>query len=166
MHTEVIRSSRRKKTIQARFADGVLRVMIPASLSHEEERRVVEEMEERHRRRATSDGVDLAARAAQLSRSHGLPRPETIEFSSRQTTRWGSCIPSAGAILISDRVAGFPTWVLDYVIIHELAHLSESNHSSRFWELVERYPLAERARGFLLAIQYGASSVSADDTPS
>jgi predicted metal-dependent hydrolase len=54
-------------------------------------------------------------------------------------------------VRISERVAGFPRWVLDYVIVHELAHLSVPGHTPEFWEMVGRYPLTERARGFLIA---------------
>jgi len=45
-----------------------------------------------------------------------------------------------------------PYWVLDYVLLHELTHLAEAGHTKRFHELVARYPLAERAKGFLIAL--------------
>ena len=57
-----------------------------------------------------------------------------------------------GTIRISDRVAKLPAWVRDAVLVHELAHLVEANHSARFWKLANPYPLMERARGYLMAI--------------
>ena len=45
-----------------------------------------------------------------------------------------------------------PAWVRDYVVMHELAHLLVAGHGPRFWELVNRYPLTERARGYLMAV--------------
>ena len=66
-------------------------------------------------------------------------------------SRWGSCTPADGSVRISVRLAPFPLWVLDYVLVHELAHLAVADHSPRFWALVDRYPLSERARGYLIA---------------
>jgi predicted metal-dependent hydrolase len=42
-----------------------------------------------------------------------------------------------------------PDWVVDYVLVHELAHLDEPTHSAAFWGLVDRYPETEKAKGFL-----------------
>lgn len=131
----------------------VLQVLIPAAMSQEEEAHWVNEMTERVVRRNTSIGIDLMQRATDLAEAYDLPVPVRIEFSSRQRLRWGSCTPADASIRISDRLAGFPPWVLDYVIVHELAHLVEPNHSQTFWDMVNAYPRAERARGYLLAMQ-------------
>jgi hypothetical protein len=74
-----------------------------------------------------------------------------VRWVENQRTRWGSCTPETGEIRVSAVLAGYPRWVLDYVLVHELAHLVEANHSARFHELVHRYPKAERAEGFLIA---------------
>ena len=73
----------------------------------------------------------------------------TIRWSAAQRQRWGSCIGATGEIRISERVRSLPDWVADYVLVHELAHLIESNHGPRFWRLVSGYQRAERARGYL-----------------
>lgn len=151
MRVEVKRSPRRHKTVQARLVDGTLRVAIPASMSKTEEAHWVEVMSARFERHADTSLIDLAARAAGLATRFKLPEPAHITWSNRQNTRWGSCSVDTGHIRISDRLAGFPDWVIDYVVVHELAHLIESGHNRRFWEIVNRYPLAERARGYLLA---------------
>jgi predicted metal-dependent hydrolase len=83
----------------------------------------------------------------------GALRWQSIRFVDNQHSRFGSCTPAAGTIRISRRLAHVPAFVLDYVIVHELAHLREANHSAAFWALVNRYRLAERARGYLMAMQ-------------
>ncbi|HLI01957.1 MAG TPA: M48 family metallopeptidase [Acidimicrobiales bacterium] len=151
MRVEVVRSARRRKTVQAREVEGVLRVSIPASMSAADEARWVEEMVRRMERRSASTLVDLERRAASLAKRYGLERPESISWSNHQEWRWGSCTPATRTVRISTRVAQEPAWVLDYVIVHELAHLSVPRHDRAFWALVNRYPLTERARGFLIA---------------
>jgi predicted metal-dependent hydrolase len=65
---------------------------------------------------------------------------------------WGSCTFTDGAIRIARRAASLPEWVLDHLLMHELAHLVESDHGPAFHELENRYPLTERAKGYLLAL--------------
>jgi predicted metal-dependent hydrolase len=148
---EVVRSPRRRKTVQAREVDGVLRVSIPATMTKADEDRWVAEMVRRMKRRAGTAQVDLLPRAEELARRYGLSVPGSIRWSDNQEWRWGSCTPATRTVRISSRLAREPGWVLDYVIVHELAHLDVARHDRRFWALVERYPLAERARGFLMA---------------
>ena len=95
--------------------------------------------------------VDLDRRAAVLARRYGLELPTSIRWVDTMNERWGSCTPSTGAVRLSNRLAAFPAWVRDYVIVHELAHLTYGRHDEAFWTLVGRYPMAERARGFLIA---------------
>ena len=151
MKIEVVRSARRRKTVQAREVGGVLRVSIPAGMTVADEERWVAEMVRRMKRRSATDGIDLGVRAQALADRYSLPRPAGIRWVDNQEWRWGSCTPSDRTIRISSRLVGEPDWVLDYVIVHELAHLSAPRHDARFWALVSRYPRAERARGFLMA---------------
>lgn len=151
VEVQVIRSPKRRKTAQARLVDGRLEVRIPGRASKAEEARLVELFLRRYRRSLATEPIDLTARAATLARRFDLPTPTEIRWVANQAHRWGSCSPRAGTIRISDRLATFPGWVVDHVIVHELAHLVEPGHGPRFQELAARYPLAERAEGFLLA---------------
>jgi hypothetical protein len=101
------------------------------------------------RRRPSDDG--LKRRAMELSNRYlgGLPRPATVRWVDNQNSRWGSCTPSDRSIRLSRRLQGMPPWVIDYVLVHELAHLIEAGHTPAFWAWVDRYPKAERAKGFL-----------------
>lgn len=149
---EVIRSQRRKRTISGRVAEGRFEVRVPAGLDPAEEARLVADMTAKLKRRVVSDEIDLSHRAATLAKRYGLKPPARVEWSGRQMQRWGSCTPASGHIRISDRLASMPAWVLDSVLVHEMAHLEEANHGKRFQTLVKRYPLTERARGYLMAV--------------
>lgn len=157
----LIESARRKKTVSARIVDGVIEIRLPVGLSHDERDRHVQNLTTKLLRKTSAESIDLFDRAVRLSDRYGLPRPATIVWSSRQNSRWGSCTPADDAIRISHRLSDFPEWVLDYVIIHELAHLVELNHTPAFHSLVARFPRSERAEGFLMAVSLGhAGSLS------
>lgn len=147
----VSRSPRRKKTADARLADGVLEIRIPADCTEEEEQYFIDLFVKRFERSRAARIVDLEKRASELASRYNLPTPLTIRWVSNQGSQWGSCTPSDESIRLSDRMAGFPQWVIDYVIVHELAHLVEGDHSPAFWKLVNAYPKTERARGYLIA---------------
>ncbi len=151
---EVRRSRRRRRSVTAFREGGTIVVSIPARFTRAEEREWVALMTQRladkERRRRPSDAA-LMARATELSATYlgGLARPASVRWASNQNSRWGSCTPADASIRISDRVKGTPSWVLDYVLLHELAHLLEAGHGAPFWKLLEAYPRTERARGYL-----------------
>ena len=146
-----MRSKRRRSTVGAQLAGGVLTVTVPAWMAQGEADTWAETMSRRFARQLTTERIDLDKRAARLARRHDLPRPQSIRWADDMRTRWGSCTPGTGAVRISSRVAAFPDWVVDYVIVHELAHIAVADHSPRFWALVARFPPTERARGYLIA---------------
>jgi predicted metal-dependent hydrolase len=153
MPVDVVRSSKRRKSVSARVVDGRIVVRMPQWMTKAQEAEYVEAMVAKLVRQHTAHRVDLVERAAELARRYRLPNPGSIRFVGNQASRWGSCSPASGEIRISDRIATFPGWVLDAVIVHELAHLVEANHSPAFHALADRYPKQERAYGFLLAMQ-------------
>ncbi len=154
MEVVVKRSKRRRKTVQARMVEGKMVVLAPASLSEAALKDHIANLRARlEKREAPRDDAYLDARARYLNRKYfrGDLSWESIRYSTRQERRRGSCNHTARTLLISQRLAGLPQWVEDYVIVHELAHLVEPNHGTRFKALVRRYPLSERAIGFLMA---------------
>jgi predicted metal-dependent hydrolase len=171
---EVRRSARRRRTVSA-YRDGdVTVVLIPARFSKAEERRWVAEMltrlQARDRRRESgprrSDAA-LLARARRLSETllDGQVDPVRVRWVSNMASRWGSCTPADGTIRISSRLREMPGWVLDYVLVHELAHLLVPGHGDDFWALVGTYPRAERARGYLEGVAAAAHLEMTDDPP-
>jgi predicted metal-dependent hydrolase len=169
---EVRRSARRRRTVSA-YRDGdVTVVLIPARFSKAEERRWVAEMiarlqarEARRQRGPRRSDEALLARARQLSTTllDGAARPTSVRWVTNMASRWGSCTPSDGTIRVSSRLRDMPGWVLDYVLVHELAHLMVPGHGADFWELVGRYPRSERARGYLEGVAAAAHLDRSDE---
>ena len=162
---EVRRSSRRRRTVTAYRESGRTVVLIPAAFSPAEEQRWVAQMvaklqtREERRRRSLGGDDELMARARALSAAHldGVPQPASVRWVDNQNRRWGSCTPADRTIRLSSRLRAMPEYVVDYVLVHELAHLVEPSHDARFWSLVARYPRAERARGFLEGVELGSA---------
>lgn len=165
---EVRRSARRKRTVSA-YRDGDRTVvLLPGRMTQTEEKRWVGVMLERlaaqERRRRPSD-EDLAARALELSARYldGRAEPASVRWVGNQNTRWGSCTPIDGTIRLSTRLRGMPTYVVDYVLLHELAHLLVPGHGPRFWTLLAAYPRTERARGYLEGVAAASGLAMSDD---
>jgi len=152
---EVRRSARRRRTVSAYREGERVVVLMPDSFTAAEEESWVREMVarvERSEGRGRLDDEALLQRALALNDAHlgGLARPDSVRWVANQQARWGSCSPGERSIRLSDRLQPMPVWVIDYVLVHELAHLLEPAHDAGFWAWVERYPRTERARGFLL----------------
>jgi predicted metal-dependent hydrolase len=116
------------------------------------------------RRRPSDD--ELMRRATELSARYlsGGARPSSVRWVDNQQSRWGSCTPADGTIRVSARLRGMPGYVLDYVLLHELAHLLRAAHDERFWALLQGYPRLEGARGYLEGYA-AAGHLSGDGAP-
>lgn len=165
---EVRRSAKRRRTVSA-YRDGQrIVVLIPARFTAAEERewvtRMVARVDGTRASRRNGDAA-LARRAAELSARYldGRAEPASVRWVPSMRTRWASCTPADGTIRLSRRLQDMPVWVQDYVLVHELAHLIESGHGARFWQLVESYPRTERARGYLDGVSAAANLPIADD---
>ena len=158
----VRRSARRRRTVAAFWENGTAVVAIPANFTKAQESEWVHRMLEKLRlqgvrrssgagRRRPATDAALASHAAELSGKYlaGRAVPSSVRWVSNQNSRWGSATPADGTIRLSDKLRTMPQWVIDYVLLHELAHHIEQGHGPAFWRLLEAYPRTERARGFL-----------------
>jgi predicted metal-dependent hydrolase len=161
-HVEVRISSRRKKTAGAHWEGDRIVVVVPSHLRGDARDQMVDELAgrlRRHRPYLDASDEELRERALDLGRRYldGVV-PSTIRWSRTQTKRWGSCTVTTGDVRISERLRVVPTWVLDAVIVHELAHIIEATHSPRFRELEDRYPRQKEAEHFLEGYALGLES--------
>lgn len=164
-NVQVRRSARRRATVSARREGDTIIVSVPARLSKAEEANWVDTMlarvarsEARAAARAGTSDAELATRAARLSGRwlDGRPQPAVVRWVPVMRSRWASCTPADSSIRVSERLRDVPEWVLDYVLVHELAHLLEAGHTPQFWTWVHRYPRTERAVGYLQGLSAAA----------
>lgn len=151
------RSRKRKKTIQGFVKDGVITVHVPFGLDPSEEKTQVEaiakRLERKMARKHEKDDEYLLKLFEKFNREFFDSRlvANSIRFVNNQNVINGSCTPGEKTIRISDRLLHMPSWVLNYVVIHEMTHLVFPDHSRAFWNIVNRYRYTERARGYLIA---------------
>lgn len=160
---EVVRSSRRRRTVSAHRVGEKIVVSLPARMSRRDEARYVKELVERilaSERKARPSDDELDVRAAQLSARYlgGRATPASVRWVDNMASRWGSCTPLDGTIRLSRRLATMPSYVVDYVLIHELAHLLVPGHGAAFWRELAGYDRLERARGFLEGVDSATRS--------
>ncbi|HUZ09986.1 MAG TPA: M48 family metallopeptidase [Acidimicrobiales bacterium] len=156
---EVRTSKRRRKTATAFWERGRIVVVVPAHVRGPERAAMVEWLVGRVRAKRPGVGISdgmLARRAGTLADRYvdGV-HPRSIRWVANQNKRWGSCSAETGEIRLSNRLRAVPEWVLDAVIVHELAHLVEPNHSSRFHQIADRHPRQREASLFLDGYQLG-----------
>ena len=152
-------STKRVKSATASWRAGVLVISLPAHLNGKQRQEMVDSLVERAlSKRRIRHGSDetLLERALELAPGFiGEVQPTSVRFVSNQRTRWGSCSFETGEIRITDRLRGAPQYVLDAVLIHELCHLVEPNHSARFQALVADMPRRKEAEAFLAGMELG-----------
>jgi hypothetical protein len=157
---EIRTSTRRRRTVTAYREGERTIVLVPARMSVRDRERyaaeLVERLDKREARTRRTD-EDLMLRAAVLSDTwlEGRARPASVRWVSNQRTRWGSCTPVDGTIRLSDRMRAMPQYVIDSVLLHELAHLLQPDHGTEFWALLEPFPEQERAKAYLDGAVFG-----------
>jgi len=145
--------------------EGRIVVVVPEHLSGRQRRelgpgRVERCLAREARRRAPRADEEITRRARELYGEFVAPHAEGgsptfgVRWVSTMQHRWGSCTRSTGEIRISDRLQVMPAWVVDYVLLHEVAHLVEREHNDRFWAIVNAHPGTPRARGFLEGVDF------------
>ena len=160
---EVRISARRKKTSEAKWVEGRIVVSLPADLDVESRQSTIDWLVDRlltcHRLQSSMSDDDLFARVVALSDRYLVgARPASVRWVTNQTARWGSCSWYSGDIRVSHRLSAVPDWVLDSVLVHELAHLTYPDHSPAFHRLAAGYPRHAEAGVFLAGYGLGLSA--------
>jgi predicted metal-dependent hydrolase len=150
---EVRASNKRKKTGTAHWSGSRIVVQIPARLKGKERVRFVDELVERlltQRPHNAAGDAALEEHARELAQSYldGV-EATSVRWVANQRRRWASCSPSSREIRVSSRLRQCPQWVIDAVLVHELAHLIEADHSPAFYELANRHPRQSDCELFL-----------------
>jgi hypothetical protein len=154
---KILRSKKRSRSVSARLVKDILVIRAPENMPETRLQEVIAGLKARIERKRLKEELNknenLASRAEKFNKRffENKLKINSIEYVTGQKSKFGCCNFRAGSIRISHRISSMPQWVRDYVIIHELAHLAVPDHSRAFWDIVNRYKLAERAKGYLIA---------------
>jgi predicted metal-dependent hydrolase len=168
------RDRRLRRTLRwERLPDGSLLVRVPPRLPKRQIGHMLDEIRNQLDKvavvRKSRTDADLWQRAQLVNKKYlgGKIQWNAIRWVSDMHTLLGSCSRGGatdGEIRISNKIKGWPDWVVDYVIAHELLHRKHPNHSAAFWsELRQAYPLAERARGFVRGVVFATGHPVEED---
>ena len=123
-----------RKTSAGKIEEGVLKLKLSDQLNDQQRSEVLRKLLSRL---VAADYLPYITHRVHELNERYFQRPIKAVRLKYNHTNWGSC-SSTGNINLSTRLLFAPSDVIDYVIIHELAHLIELNHSARFWAQVER----------------------------
>ncbi|CAB4585723.1 unannotated protein [freshwater metagenome] len=168
----VIRSSRRKRSIQAFRTNGIIEIHIPAKVSRKQELELIPEMialvlkREAKSRKSDEELVHMSAELLGAYLPEFTQRPASVAWKPMRE-RWGSCTTVDRTIRISSRLEAAPDYVIRFVLFHELIHLRIPGHGDDFYALLDRMPDKDRAESFLEGYEAGiaAHSLGEEITP-
>ena len=161
----VIRSNRRKRSIQAFRQNGSIEIHIPDRLTRREELELIPEMiqmvltREAKSRRSDEELVTWAGQMQAEFLPEFTETPASITWRA-MSERWGSCTTLDRTIRISTRLMATPQYVIKHVLLHELIHLRIPGHGADFNALLTRNPDGARAEAFLEGFEAGSSGNS------
>lgn len=163
---EIRVSQRRRKTVAAYWEGARIVVVVPQRMTKRDRQAYADELVAKliaNRTKARPTNAQLHERAMYLSRTYlsGLAVPASVQWSTRQMHRWGSCTATDATIRVSARLQGAPQFVVDAVLVHELAHLLHSDHSPAFHELANKFPRQRDAELFLKGMSFVANAEAA-----
>jgi hypothetical protein len=150
---EIRASTKRKKTGTAHWSGSRIVVQIPARLKGRERSVFVDNLVERlltQRPQNSASDASLEKRVRELAALYndGIV-PSSVRWVKNQHSRWASCSPASREIRVSNRLRQCPAWVIDAVLVHELAHLQEADHSALFYKIAARHPRQDESALFL-----------------
>jgi predicted metal-dependent hydrolase len=161
---EVKRDGRLRTTVRWAIHGDHVTVRVPKFMHKREidnilDKDLIPKILKQRRRSTRLNDDELNARAKHINHRYfdGEITWHSIRWVSNMHKRLGSFTTGGttdGDIRISDRIKSWPAYVVDYVIAHELAHRIHPNHSRAFWDYLARYPMTERARGFIEGVAY------------